>query len=179
VTLTAQQPNLRYTSMAIGQPGVGVSLVLPAGAAKGSCGAKLSGTTGANGKVTLRVCATKSGLVRVRTTGAVPVGGFTLLVKGAPSLAPGSFTAKSKAPGSVSLSWAKPFYSGGVPVTSYKAVLTAAGKATVTKTLPVTAVTKLRMTATGLAHATRYTVKLYAITKYGTSDPVTATVPVA
>jgi len=185
VTLTATSAGsgLRLSSSrqltGVGQRGVGVSLVMPAGATKGTCGAKLSGVTNSLGKVTLRVCATKSGVVRVRTTGAVPIGGFTLLVRGGPSLPPGSFTAKSKSPGSVSLSWAKPFFTGGALVTSYKVVLTTVGKPTVVKVLRVGARTPLKLTVTGLAHAKTYTVKLYAITKYGTSDPVIATVPIA
>jgi len=139
----------------------------------------VEGTTNASGKVTLKVCATKSGLVRVRTTGAVPVGGFTMLVKGRPALPPRSLTAKSKSPGSVSLSWAKPFFTGGASVTAYRAVFTAPGKPTVTRTLTVRTGTSLVMRVAGLAHATKYMVKLTAITKYGVSDPVVATVPVA
>ena len=184
VTLTAKAAGTGVLSMSglrplAGQPGVGVSLVLPAGAVKGTCGAKLSGTTNASGKVTLKVCATKSGLVRVRTTGAVPVGGFTILVKGRPSLPPRSLTALSKSAGSVSLSWAKPFFTGGATVTSYRAVFAATGKATVTRTLTVRTGTSLVMRVAGLAHATKYTVKLSAITKYGVSDPTVTTVPVA
>jgi len=139
----------------------------------------VEGTTNASGKVTLKVCATKSGLVRVRTTGAVPVGGFTMLVKGRPALPPRSLTAKSKSPGSVSLSWAKPFFTGGASVTSYRAVFTAPGKTTVTRTLSIYGGTPLVMRVSGLAHATKYAVKLFAITKYGVSDATSATVPVA
>jgi len=167
------------------QAGVAVTLLLPAGATKGTCGAKLTGRTAANGRVTLKVCATKSGVVRVKSAGAVAVGSFTLLVKGKPSLPPRSLSAKSKSvanaatSGSVSLSWAKPFFAGGALVTSYKVVLTAVGKPTVVKVLRVGARTPLKVTVTGLAHAKTYTVKLYAITKYGTSDAVVTTVPVA
>ena len=167
------------------QKGVAITLVLPAGATKGTCGAKLTGATGTNGKVTLKVCATKSGVVRVKSAGAVPVGAFTLLVRGKPSLPPRSLTAKSKTvanagvTGSASLSWAKPFFTGGATVTSYKAVLTATGKPTITKVLTVKSTTALKMTVAGLAHAKRYTVKLYAITKYGTSDLIAVSVPVA
>jgi len=190
VTLSAVNPipgaGLRRSAVASHpQAGVAITLLLPAGATKGTCGAKLTGSTGANGKVTLKVCATKSGVVRVKSAGAVPVGAFTILVKGKPSLAPRSLTAKSKVvanagvTGSVNLSWAKPFFTGGAPVTRYKAVLTAVGKLDVTKTLTVKASTPLKMTIAGLVHAKRYTVKLYAITKYGTSDPVVTTVPIA
>jgi hypothetical protein len=184
VTLTANAagtgaPTLRTVQGLTGQPGVGVSLVLPAGAAKGTCGAKLSGFTNAVGKVTLKVCATKSGLVRVKTTGAVPVGGFTVLVKGRPSLPPRSLTALSKSPGSVSLSWAKPFFTGGATVTSYRATFTSAGKTTITRTLAIRSGVPLVMGVSGLAHATNYMVKLTAITKYGVSDPSVAAVPVS
>jgi hypothetical protein len=166
-------------SMMAGRPGVRVRLVPPPGAPAGSCGARLSGVTGPTGKVSLRVCAMKSGTVRIRSTGAVPVGSFTLLVKGKPALPPTSLSARSTAVGQVSLSWARPVYNGGAAVTAYRVTLTRSGAAPVVRTLPVTATTELMMAVTGLSHAKRYTVRVQAITKYGVSDATTTTVPVA
>ena len=163
-----------------GQPGVNVTIIPPAGAAKGTCGYHLTGRTNARGKVTLRICATKSGVVRVKSAGALPVGSFTLLVRGRPSLPVRSVTAKSKSIGTISVSWARPFFTGGAPVLRYRVVVATPGKADVVRNVPVTsATTPLRRTVTSLLHAQRYVVSIYAITKYGVSDPVRVTVPVA
>ena len=171
-----------------GQPGVKVTLLLPAGAAKnvGTCKAALSGYTNSTGKVTLKVCASKSGVFRVKSAGAVPVGAFTLLVKGNPSLSPSSLSAKSKTVGLISgqygtasLSWAKPFFTGGATVTKYTVTLSRAGAATITKVVTVKTGTKLALTVGGLTHAKTYTVKVTATTKYGTSDAAVTKVAVA
>jgi hypothetical protein len=53
-------------------------------------------------------------------------------------------------------------------------VLSAAGHKTVTKTVDTTSAT-----ITGAAHATRYTVAVYAATRYGTSVAAMTTVAVA
>jgi YVTN family beta-propeller protein len=164
------------------QAGVRVTLVPPRGAAanvKGKCAAQLTGVTNARGQIALRVCATKSGVFTVKAKGAVPVGAFTLLVNGKPSLQPRSLTATSPKLGQVRLSWAKPFFTGGATVTAYKATFTAKGKPTVVKELKVTAKSKLLLTVDGLSHATRYAVAVQAVTRYGVSDPVVATASVA
>jgi Fibronectin type III domain len=171
-----------------GQPGVKVTLVLPAGAAAnvGTCKASLSGYTNSTGKVTLKVCASKSGVFRVKSAGAVPVGAFTLLVKGKPSLPPTALTAKSKTVGLISgqygtasVSWAKPFFTGGATVTKYTVTLSRAGAPTITKVVTVKAGTKLALNIGGLTHAKTYTVKVTATTKYGTSDAAVTKVAVA
>jgi len=195
VTMAAVAPALTPAGtmgrFAAGTPraGVRVTLVPPTGAAAsvtGKCTASLSGTTNALGKVTLRVCASKSGVFKVRTAGAVPVGGFTLLVRGKPSLPPTALSAESRTVGAVSgqygtarLAWGKPFFTGGVAVTSYRVTLTRAGAVPVVKTLPVTSATKLQMNVGGLTHAKKYTVKVQAVTKYGLSDAAVTTVAVA
>jgi hypothetical protein len=172
----------------------GVSVTLRgSGAVNGAnCGAKgakakLSGVTGSNGKVTLKVCAKKSQTFTMVTSGAVPVGTVQIRVKGAPSLPVTSVTARSLAQGQVRSSWNAPSYLGGAPVLQYKIVATAPGAKTVTKINAATlskkgAITKAAATSatlTGLVNAKTYTVKIYAVTKYGTSDAVTLSVPVA
>ena len=157
-----------------------------------NCGAKgakanLSGVTGSNGKVTLKVCAKKSQPFSLVSNGAAAVGEVQVRVKGAPSTPVTSVTSRSNAVGQIRSSWNAPAYLGGATILQYKVVATASGAPTVTKINAATvnksgAVTKAAatsMTLTGLANAKTYTVKIYAITKFGTSDPVTIIVPVA
>jgi hypothetical protein len=184
VSLTARAggnvSSVQEVSRAAGLAGVRVSLVPPAGAPTGSCGARLSGVTNFRGKVALRVCATKSGLVRVRTAGALPAGSFTLLVRGLPSLPVRSVTAKSPSAGRLSMSWAPPFFTGGASVLRYRIEAATPGQTTVVREVPVKSIsTPLSKTVTGLLNARRYTVRIYAITKYGRSDAVVKTVSVA
>jgi hypothetical protein len=172
----------------------GVSVTLKgSGAVNGaSCGAKgakakLSGVTGSNGKVTLKVCAKKSQTFSLVSNGAVSVGEIQVRVKGAPSTPVTSVTSRSSAVGQVRSSWNAPAYLGGAKILQYKVVATASGaptvtkinKATVNKSGVVTKAAATSLTLTGLVNAKTYTVKIYAITKFGTSDPITITVPVA
>ena len=165
------------------QTGVQVTLLPPRGAAtnvKGQCTAVLTAVTNTSGKATLRVCATKSGTFQVRAKGAMTSGSLTLLVKGKPALPPRSARAKSVRPGAAVVSWVKPFYSGGTDVTGYRIVVSSPGKPTRVNFLKVfNPSTKLAVAFDGLAHAKMYTVQIVAITKYGSSDPATTTVPVA
>jgi hypothetical protein len=165
-----------------GKAGVQISLIPPSGAkvsVPGRCTAQLTGKTDNRGKVSLRVCATKSGLFKVKSKGAVPVGAFMLLVKGKPALPPRALTGKSPKPGQARVSWSRPAFTGGATVTSYKVTFAARGKATVTSTLKVGATTPLLVKVSGLAHATRYTATVQAITKYGISDSASTSVSVA
>lgn len=184
VSLTAHSAgtSLRQASLhpMSGQSGVRVTLVPPKGASVGTCGARLSGLTNSQGKVSLRICATKSGVVRVRSTGALSARAFTLLVRGRPSLPVRSVTAKSRSAGSISVSWARPFFTGGASVVRYRVTASTVGATPVVRDVPVTSsATPLRRTITSLRHATRYVVRIYALTRYGWSDPYTVTVPVA
>jgi hypothetical protein len=98
-----------------------------------------------------------------------------------------STSVASNAVGQIRSSWNAPAYLGGAQILQYKVVATATGAPTVTKINAATvnkagSVTKAAATAltlTGLVNAKTYTVKIYAITKFGTSDPVTVIVPVA
>ena len=171
---------------------VGVSLVAPgvkSGVACGKLGAKsqLSGRTNASGKVTLKVCGLKSGDYTLKTEGAVPVGTVRVHVVGAPSTPVTSVSARSTAAGQVRTSWNAPEYTGGAPVLQYKIQATATGSKTLTiinaaklnKSGSVITPASAVATFSGLTNATKYTVKIYAITKYGTSDPYIVSVPVA
>lgn len=161
------------------QSGVRVTLVPPRGAARGSCGAQLTGVTDARGRVRLTVCATKSGEYRVRSAGAMPVGGYTMLVLGAPALPPKSVSAWSPRIGVATLSWERPDFTGGATVSAYRLTLTAPGKATLTRTVPWKPGRSLSTSFRGLAHATTYQVSVRAVTKHGVSDPFVTSVPVA
>jgi hypothetical protein len=171
-----------------GRAGVWVSLVPPAGAAVnvGTCHATLSGVTNSAGKVTLKLCATKSGTYRVKSAGAVPVGSFTLYVKGKSALPPRNLSAKSTTIGlstglygTASITWRAPAFTGGAPVTKYTITLTRAGAATIVKTVVMRVGTRLALAVAGLTHAKTYTVKITATTKYGTSDGAVTRLAVA
>lgn len=161
------------------QAGVRVTLVPPAGARAGTCGARLTGVTDARGRVQLRVCATKSGVYRVRSAGAMPVGGYTLRVRGAASMPPAAVTAFSPRIGTATVTWRRPSFTGGATVSAYRVVLTARGEPTIQRTIQSRPGTNLTASFTGLAHATTYRVSVIAVTKYGLSDAGVTTVPVA
>jgi hypothetical protein len=174
------------------QAGVGVTLVQSGAKNAAACGKKgaksqLTGKTNSAGKVTLKVCGIKSGTYTIKTSGALPSGTVNVRVAGAPSTPVTSATVASNAVGQIRSSWNAPAYLGGAPILQYKIVATAPGaktvtkinKATVNKSGAVTKAAATSMTLTGLVNAKTYTVKIYAITKFGTSDPVTITVPVA
>ena len=178
-------------SAVAGMSNVKVTLVPPAGAST-SCANKsskqvLSGLTDARGKARLMVCPSRSGVYKLKTQGALSVGYVQILAKGAPPVPVSSVTVKSPSVGTARVSWAKPFFDGGSPVTSYAVTFAAAGKPTVTKTLKATVsksgkVIKPAPTVLdvkGLANATTYTVTIKALNAKGASDPFVVVIPVA
>jgi len=156
--------------------GIKVTVIPPAGAGKGTCKAKLTATTNKSGKASLTVCATTSGMYRFQAEGAAAVDGVLLKVKGAAPMPPTAVTVRSLSVGTAKASWNPPAYDGGSKVTEYVITATAKGKPTVIKT--VTGIVK-SVSLTGLANATKYTVKIQAKTVKGLSDPYTVIVPVA
>jgi len=167
--------NLRYSSL-VSAPGAAVKLVLPPGASKGSCGAKLSGKTNSQGQLTLRICATKSGKYRIVAKGILRDTGVEVRVKGAAPLSVSSVSASSPAVGVLKASWNAPLYSGGAAITGYEvSVVGANGRSSKWN---LNAASK-SIRVTGLGHAAKYTIKILAKTKFGMSDPIVRTVTVA
>jgi hypothetical protein len=156
--------------------GVRVTVIPPAGAARGTCKPKLTAVTNSSGSAQLRVCATKSGEYRFKTTGAAAVGSVQLRVRGAAPLPPTAVTVRSPEVGQARITWNPPSYSGGLPVTGYTITASARGKRTVTRNVSGSVRT---LTLSGLANATSYTVSITARTARGASDPVRTSVPVA
>jgi titin len=91
-------------------------------------------------------------------------------------MSPTAVTVRSLSVGTAKASWNPPAYGGGSTITNYVITATAKGKPTVTKTV---AGTVKSVSLTGLANATKYTVKIQAKTVKGLSDPYTVIVPVA
>ncbi|MBU6347458.1 MAG: fibronectin type III domain-containing protein, partial [Actinomycetales bacterium] len=178
------------SSMSV-KAGVAVTIVPPNGVKAGKCAngkpQKLSGVTGANGKAKLTICAYKSGVYTLKTAGAASVGSIRVFAKGAAPLAPTSVNVTSPVVGQLRVSWNKPLYDGGSPITQYTVAASAPGKPTVTKVIKATVskkgvVTKAPATLqvlTSLSNATVYTVTVTSTTKNGTSDAYSVKVPVA
>jgi len=156
--------------------GAVVKVVLPAGASKGNCGAKLSGTTNSNGKLILRVCATKSGKYRIVAKGILRDSGVQIRVKGAAPLPVTSTSVSSPEVGVLKASWNAPLYTGGASISSYQVLVIDRNGRTIIRVLGA-GTRAIRLT--GLAHASKYTVKIVARTKYGASDPILKKVTVA
>jgi len=156
--------------------GVKVTILPPPGAPKGTCKSKLTARTNAQGRASLTVCATKSGVYRFKAQGAAAIDGLLLRVKGVAPLPPTAVAVSSLRVGTARVTWNAPRYNGGAKITGYVITATAPGKPTVTKSVSGS----LRsLTLTGLANARTYTVRIQAKTARGLSDPVTTTVPVA
>jgi alpha-tubulin suppressor-like RCC1 family protein len=156
------------------QAGVPVTLVLPDGVSKGTCGARLTSTTNKFGKATFKVCATQTGTFGLKASGVVLRGSVTLKVRGTAPTSPTSLSARSLSVGSVRVAWNTPYYNGNAAVTGYTIVLSAPGQPTKTSTT-----TKLEVNFKDLANATRYKVTVYAQNKFGRSAVATTYVSVA
>jgi hypothetical protein len=151
--------------------GVSVTVQPPKGWSAKSCGPRsvLTGKTDATGKVHLKVCGSRSGIAKVITAGAVPTGAITLRVRHAAPLPPARATAASTARGQLAVSWAKPHYTGGTPLTGYELVASAHGQKS--RTVKVGA-SQTDYTFRHLARALRWKVSVQATNRYGTSNAV-------
>ncbi len=169
--LSKSRPNTFNPRTAV--VGLEIKAVLPS--TFKSCSAqRLSGTTNAQGQVTLKFCATATGVVRFKATGAYAAGAFTVYVKGTAPSAPLGTLASTPQLGHASLSWTAPRFNGGSPITKYVVTLSAAGKRTV-----VVDATSTHLNVGGLADATRYSVSIVAVNKTGKSPAATLKVSVA
>ena len=164
------------SSNLVSAKGAKVKVVLPQGASKGNCGAKLSGTTNSKGQVTLQVCATKSGTYRIVAKGILHDTGVVIRVKGAASLPVTSTKVSSPDVGVLKASWNAPLYTGGAAITGYQVLVVDKNGRTIKRDLAA-GIKSLRLT--DLSHAAKYTVKIVAKTKFGLSDPIIKVVTVA
>ena len=155
------------------KPGVFVRALLPAGF-KNCTGQVLSGTTNSLGQVTLKFCATTTGVVNFKATGAYAVGNYHVYVNGTVPTTVLAPMASTPALGQAKLTWTKPVWAGGSTITKYVVTLTSKNHPTVIMT-----VTSAAAVVAGLAHATKYVASIVAYDKYGASSPVTINVSVA
>ena len=160
----------------VGASGVEVRIVPPSGAKQTRCNSKLSGTSDRSGSVTLRVCATKSGVYKIKGQGAAATSWLMLKVRGAPPLQPTSASGVSPRLGQARVAWNPPSYTGGARVRYYTVKLVGGGETRVKK---VDADSARVATWKGLEHATTYRAVITATTRHGTSGPVRTQVPVA
>ena len=158
------------------KPGVKITLVPPKGAPKPNCKQTLTGTTNSKGKLTLRVCAVKSGIYTIKSAGAASVKTVRVQVKGAAPMPVTSVTAKSLYLGQARVTWGVPLFDGKSPITSYTVIAKAAGKKTITKTVKANL---KNVTLSGMSNATNYSISIIANNAKGSSDPVVVKVPVA
>jgi len=155
---------------------VRVTIVPPKGAPKASCKQTLTGTTNSKGKVTLKLCATKSGIYTLKSAGAASVKTIRVQVKNAAPMPVTSVTGKSPARGQAKISWGVPLFDGKSAIKTYTITAKATGKKTITKT--ITAKNR-SIVFSGLANATTYQISIVATNAKGTSEAVTVKVPVA
>ena len=155
---------------------VKITIIPPAGAPKPKCKQVLTGNTNSKGKLTLKLCATKSGIYRIKSAGAASVKTIRVQVKNAAPMPVTSVTARSLALGQARVTWGVPLFDGKSAIKSYTITATAKGKKTITKTVKGTI---KNVTLTGLSNATTYQITIVATNSKGTSDPVVVKVPVA
>lgn len=155
---------------------VKITIIPPKGAPKSNCKQTLTGTTNSKGKLTLKVCATKSGIYTIKSAGAAAVKTIRIQVKNSAPMPVASVTAKSPVRGQVKVTWGAPIFDGKLPIKSYTITATAKGKKTITKTVSAN---QKSVVLTGLANATTYQITVVATNNKGSSDPVTTKVPTA
>jgi hypothetical protein len=158
------------------KPRVKVTLVPPKGTPTGKCKPTLTGYTNSKGKLTLKVCATKSGIYTIKSAGAASVKTVRLQVKNSAPMPVTSVSAKSLSLGHAKVTWGLPLFDGKLAIKTYTITAKAAGKKTVTKTVKAGI---RNVTLSGLANATNYTISIIATNAKGSSDPVVVKVPVA
>ena len=179
-------------SLLNGQSGIKVKLIPTTGTLTTHCTNKkirqiTSAVTDSHGKAKFVICPTKSGTYKLSSQGATSSSTTLILVKGSAPMPVNSVTAKSTKPGSASLSWNKPYFSGGSPVIQYTIVLKAKNKPVITKVIsakvdrtgkviqpPLTSIS-----ITGLANACDYQLSVTAKSALGTSSAFSQKVPIA
>ena len=122
----------------------------------------------------MKFCATTTGVVNFKATGAYAVGNYHVYVNGTVPTTVLAPMASTPALGQAKLTWTKPVWAGGSMITKYVVTLTSKNHPTV-----ITTVTSAAAVVAGLAHATKYVASIVAYDKYGASSPVTINVSVA
>lgn len=169
----AAQLSIRHNLAPLTSVGVLIKVQPPKGASQKNCGAKLVGRTNASGKVTLKVCATKSGKYRVLGQGAIASKSVTMNVSGSTPLAVNNLQAISPELGVTEISWQKPNYLGGKKLKYYQIQISGNGKTKFYKTK------NLYYTIAGLENATTYEITLRAVTAVGEGNIAKTSVPIA
>jgi alpha-tubulin suppressor-like RCC1 family protein len=165
--------SIRHNVAPLTSAGILIKVQPPKGANQNKCGAKLSGRTNANGEITLKVCATKSGKYKVLGAGAIASESVTINVAGSTPLAVKNLQAISPELETAEITWDKPSYLGGKKLKYYQITLKGNGKTKFYETK------KLNYTITGLANATTYQVTVNAVTSVGNGNLAKTTVPIA
>jgi hypothetical protein len=153
--------------------GVAVTAILPKGF-KACRAQRLSGLTGGQGTVTLKFCATTTGVVTFKAIGAYATGHFQVFVNGTVPTSVIGLIASTPSLGHAEVSWTKPVFSGGVAISKYVLTFSAKGQKTV-----VAQSVKTSALVSGLANATHYNVSVVAFNKFGNSVPSSIGVSVA
>lgn len=158
--------------------GVSVSVSPPPGASQTVCKAKtsLSAKTSSSGRAILKVCASVSGEYVIRTKGAVSAGSITIRVSNSKPMQVTSLDSQSLTSGRALVAWGTPRYNGGSSIKSYTITATAPGSKALTKvfTSSSTVFKSRAYNFTGLAPDKRWTFRVTASNKYG-SSPSTST----
>ena len=149
------------------QSGIAVKMLAPKGATQSGCKAVLRGTTNANGKLKLYVCATKSGIYRISASGVIVTSAVTLLVNGTAPMPVTRLIAKSLAARTLSVGWIAPQFNGGSKVSQYLLTVTGGGK-TIRRAL-----SGANVVLRGLTTGVTYQVSVVAKNATGISDAAT------
>lgn len=176
VSINDSQPGSAFFRANVRKAPVKVTVIPPKGTPKGKCRQSLTGTTNSRGKLTLRVCATRSGIYTIKSAGAASVKTVRVQVRNAAPMPVTSAVAKSLSIGQARVTWGVPVFDGRSKITSYTITAKAKGKKTVTRTVKAKTRT---VTFTGLSNATRYQISIVANNSKGKSNPITVNVPVA
>lgn len=165
--------SIRHNLAPLTSAGILIKIQPPKGASQKNCGAKLSGRTNANGTVTLKVCATKSGKYRILGEGAIASDSVNINVAGSTPLAVRNLQAISPELETAEISWQKPEYLGGKKLKYYQIIVKGNGKTKFYTTK------QLSYTVKGLANATTYEISVQAVTSVGSGNLAKTTVPIA
>jgi alpha-tubulin suppressor-like RCC1 family protein len=157
----------------VGEPLAGQVMTIraPSGvvSALGACKPTLTGISKSDGTLVVKLCAAQNAKYIVSSPGSVGIKEISVLVRKLAPQVPASITVSSPVKSEIRVTWTRPRFDGGTPITSYKLKSTCTGLKPVVKTVGKT---KSSYTFTKMPKGKRCTIEVQAQNTVGLGKSV-------